>query len=57
MEGLFLPALCIGCFVAGVIFAKTVISEAASIKNHVTEEVGQLRLDVQEKLAAAAKKV
>lgn len=44
-------------FVAGVIFHKYVLSEAASIKAHVTSEVTALRADVGNALSAIAKKV
>jgi hypothetical protein len=41
-----LIALPLGGFGAGVYFQKYVISEAASIKQHVTDEVAELRADV-----------
>ncbi len=44
-------------FAAGVVFAKYVISEANSIKQHVTEEVAQIRADLSSLLTKAAAKV
>lgn len=44
-------------FVAGVVFSKYVLSEAASIKAHVTEEVSALRAEVAAALTGLAKKV
>lgn len=44
-------------FFAGVVFHKYVISEAASIKAHVTEEVSALRAEVASALGKAAAKV
>lgn len=46
-----------GGFVVGMVFHKLVVSEAAGIKQHITDEVDQVRLDMKEGLAAAAKKV
>jgi hypothetical protein len=40
-------------FVVGVIFAKSVLSEAASIKQHVSDEVAELRADVASLLGKA----
>ena len=36
----------VGAFVAGVVFHKYVVSEAASIKQHVTGEVEKLRAEI-----------
>lgn len=44
-------------FVAGVIFHKYVVSEAASIKEHVTAEVAEVRADVASVLQKAAGKL
>lgn len=44
-------------FAAGVIFHKYVVSEAAAIKDHVTAEIENLRIDVASVLAKAASKV
>lgn len=41
-----LIAMPLGAFAAGVVFQKYVISEAASIKAHVTDEVAEVRGDV-----------
>lgn len=41
-----LIAMPLGGFVAGVAFHKYVLSEAASIKQHVTDEVAEVRGDV-----------
>jgi hypothetical protein len=44
-------------FAAGVLYSKYVISEAASIKEHVTAEVQEVRADLASLLEKAAKKV
>lgn len=44
-------------FAAGVIFHKYVISEANSIKQHVTAEVAEVRADIASLLGKAATKV
>lgn len=44
-------------FAAGVIFAKYVISEANAIKQHVSEEVAEIRADLSSLLTKAAGKV
>ena len=44
-------------FVAGVVFHKYVISEAQSIKAHVTAEVEKVRQDFSSLLSKAAAKV
>ena len=47
----------LACFAAGVIFHKYVISEAASIKEHVTAEIAEVRADLASLLQKAATKV
>lgn len=44
-------------FAAGVVFAKYVISEATAIKQHVTDEVAEIRADVSSLLTKAAGKL
>lgn len=44
-------------FVAGVVFHKYVVSEAASIKQHVTDAEARIRDDVANLLKSAANKV
>jgi hypothetical protein len=44
-------------FAAGVVVHKYVISEAQSIKQHITDEVAELRADVASLLTKAAAKV
>lgn len=44
-------------FAAGVVFHKYVISEAQTIKQHVTEEVDALRAELSTGIANFAKKV
>jgi hypothetical protein len=44
-------------FAAGVVFHKYVISEADSIKQHVSAEVAEVRADVASLLSKAAAKV
>ncbi len=46
-----------GAFAAGVLFSKYVISEAAAIKAHVTDEVSAVRMDLATALGNLAKKV
>ncbi len=42
-------------FAVVVVFAKYVISEAASIKQHVTDEVAELRADVNRLVKVSTK--
>jgi len=44
-------------FVAGVIFHKYVLSEAAAIKAHVTAEVAEVRADIASLLSKASQKL
>ena len=59
MEDVIVVASVVGllAFLAGCSFSKYVVSEAASIKAHVTEEVSALRAEVAAVLGNAAKKV
>jgi len=52
-----LAVLVPAAFAAGVVFHKYVISEAASIKEHVTAEVQEVRADIASALGTVAKKV
>jgi len=36
----------IAAFIAGVVFHKFVVSEATAIKDHVSDEIAEVRLDV-----------
>ena len=54
---LLIAVLVPAAFAAGVIFHKYVISEATSIKQHVTDEVAEVRTDIASLLGEAAKKV
>lgn len=45
------------CFVAGVVFSKTVLSEASAIKQHVTDAESRIRADVAAALAKVSSKV
>lgn len=47
----------LAAFVAGVVFHKYVVSEAASIKQHVTDAEARIRADVANLLKSAANKV
>lgn len=44
-------------FLAGIVFHKYVVSEAASIKAHVTAEIQEVRFDVAELVKKLAAKV
>jgi hypothetical protein len=57
MDPLVIAGVALGAFVAGVIFNKYVISEAAAVKAHVTAEVTKVREDVASLLEKAAGKV
>jgi len=52
-----IPAIAVVSFGAGILFSKVVLAEAASIKTHVTEEVGQIRVDVASLLAKVSAKI
>ena len=38
------------CFVAGMAFSKVVLSEATTVKQHVTQEISALRAEIRGKL-------
>jgi len=41
-----IPSVGVVCFVGGVVFTKAVLTEASSIKQHVTDEITKLRGDI-----------
>jgi len=47
-----IPAVGVVCFVGGVVFAKALLSEASSIKAHVTDEITKLRNDISAAIKA-----
>lgn len=49
--------LAVASFAAGVFFHKYVISEAEAIKQHVTEEVAEVRADVASLLEKVKAKI
>jgi hypothetical protein len=54
---LIVSAVGVGCFVAGVVFSKAVLTETASIKEHVTAAETRIRGDISSLLNKAATKV
>lgn len=56
MDFLYIAAVP-GAFIAGVLFHKYVVSEANKIKQHVTDEIHELRADFSEFAHKAAEKV
>ncbi len=54
-EVLVWPAIIAGigiaCFVAGSIYGKAVVSEAATIKQHISTEIATLRKEIAGKIA------
>jgi len=57
MNPQIIAAIGVGCFVAGVVFSKAVLSDAAAIKAHVTAEVEKVRSDFSTALANLKKGV
>lgn len=56
-SGLALSIAVPAAFAAGVIFHKYVVSEAAAIKQHVTQAEERIRLEIVSALRSAANKV
>ena len=57
MNPAVVAALCTGSFVAGVVFGKAVLSEASSIKAHITAEIQKLKGELGAELGKAASKL
>lgn len=56
-EAIVILAACFAAFGLGVVTHKYVVSEAQSVKAHITSEVGVLRSEISLALSAVAKKV
>lgn len=54
---LVIPGIAVVSFVAGVVFSKAVLSDAAAIKEHVTAAEGRIRNDIASLLSKVAAKV
>jgi hypothetical protein len=52
-----IPGVGVVCFVCGVVFSKAILSETATIKQHVTESETRIRADIASLLSKTASKV
>lgn len=48
MDPLFIiiPTIAVVSFGAGILFSKVVLAEASSVKQHITDEIAKVRVDI-----------